>query len=211
MRSFCSNQGGFVPFHLARMRTRRDASRFVEVVPGVIAAAEFTCVATFIEPEAPEVTLHMRTADDGVISCERLEIAPPAGERITAVTLRAIPIGFLLKEAAVNGSAPGTIDAPDGSKYTLPGGEPTEEQEPEIEAKAGGRPRGYPIDDDELRRVADTYRAAIKLGEHPTQRVMREHHTGRSTASRWIRRARDAGHLGAARPRVAGEYDAEDS
>jgi hypothetical protein len=199
-----------VPFHIARMRTSRDPSRFVEVVPGVIAAAEFTCVATFIEPEAPEVTLHMRTADDGVIRCERLEITPPAGERITAVTLRALPIGFLIKEAAVNGSAPGIIDAPDGSKYTLPGGEPTAEQAPEIEAKTGGRPPGYPIDDDGLRRVADTYRAALKLGEPPTQRVKREHHVSRTTASRWIRRARDAGHLGEARPRVAGEYDSED-
>jgi hypothetical protein len=34
---------------------------------------------------------------------------------------------------------------------------------------------------------------------------MVEWNVSRSTASRWIKRARDAGYLGAARPRMAGE------
>ena len=56
-----------------------------------------------------------------------------------------------------------------------------------------------------LLEVADVYRSAHARREPPTKAVMGEWHVSRSTASRWIKRARNAGHLGPARPRMAGE------
>lgn len=56
-----------------------------------------------------------------------------------------------------------------------------------------------------LAEVADVYRRACARREPPTQAVMVEWATTRSTASRWIRRARDVGELGPAQPRKVGE------
>lgn len=52
--------------------------------------------------------------------------------------------------------------------------------------------------------VARIYLAAYAAGEPPTQAVMREWACSRSTASRLVRSAREAGCLGPAVPRVAG-------
>jgi hypothetical protein len=62
-----------------------------------------------------------------------------------------------------------------------------------------------PVDDETLRKVADTYRTAHARGEPPTRAVMAQWCVSRSTASRWVYRAREAGMLGPAVPRVAGE------
>lgn len=53
--------------------------------------------------------------------------------------------------------------------------------------------------------VADVYRRAFVRNQAPTKAVMDEWNVSRSTASRMVKRARAAGFLGAAVPRVAGE------
>ncbi|MDP9344594.1 MAG: hypothetical protein M3P44_02535 [Actinomycetota bacterium] len=71
-----------------------------------------------------------------------------------------------------------------------------------------GRPR-KPIDDETLGAVATVYREALKNAKqkHPTAAVVDAFGFGsRSTASRWIRRARDMGLLGPAREGRAGEF-----
>lgn len=65
----------------------------------------------------------------------------------------------------------------------------------------GGRGR-RPITAEHLEEVADVYRRGRHRG---TQWVMEEWQVPRSTASRWIRRARDEKILGEAIPRAAGE------
>jgi len=65
-------------------------------------------------------------------------------------------------------------------------------------AQAGGGPS-----DADLRAVADIYQLAYLTGA-PTKTVMQRLDLPRSTASRWIRIARDRGLLGPATPRKAG-------
>lgn len=76
-------------------------------------------------------------------------------------------------------------------------------------AKGGRRPRqGSPVTDHQLGEVAQLYRAAIAQGVPPTQTIADEMHAARSTAARWVGKARERGFLGAALPGRAGEADA---
>ena len=62
--------------------------------------------------------------------------------------------------------------------------------------EAKGRRR---LTDDDLRRVAAVYRAALADGEAPTAAVHRELRLrSRGQAARWVKRAREEGHLGPA-------------
>jgi hypothetical protein len=58
---------------------------------------------------------------------------------------------------------------------------------------------------DHLRQVAEVYRAALSDGEPPTLAVAERFSTSHSNAARWVRQAREAGHLGAAIGPRAGE------
>ncbi|MDQ6854728.1 MAG: DUF6214 family protein, partial [Actinomycetota bacterium] len=69
--------------------------------------------------------------------------------------------------------------------------------------------RRHTVTDNDLRRVAATYRAALETGNPPTAAVEDEFQVSRATAGRLVRRARDRGFLGAATPRKAGEADKE--
>ena len=62
------------------------------------------------------------------------------------------------------------------------------------------------VNSEMLREVADVYKRAHGKRQPPTQAVMTEWDVTRATASRWVRRAREHGFLGAARPRTAGEF-----
>jgi hypothetical protein len=65
--------------------------------------------------------------------------------------------------------------------------------------EAGGGPSHQ-----DLRAVADIYQLAYLTGASPTKTVMERFGLPRSTASRWIRLAREHGLLGPATPRKAG-------
>jgi hypothetical protein len=63
---------------------------------------------------------------------------------------------------------------------------------------ASGRPRRRRqlLTDEQLRAVVDDYVMFRELGQRdPTVQVAKKHHASRTTASRWIRRARDEGLL----------------
>ena len=71
--------------------------------------------------------------------------------------------------------------------------------------------QGSRITDEDLREIADTYRAALAAGDPPVRAII-DHRKAidkpisRSTAGRWVQVARKRGHLGPApRERVAGE------
>lgn len=54
------------------------------------------------------------------------------------------------------------------------------------------------LTDDDLARTARAYRAAVKAGEPPTAAVAQELGLTRGQAARWVKRAREEGHLGPA-------------
>jgi hypothetical protein len=66
-------------------------------------------------------------------------------------------------------------------------------------ARAGGGPS-----EEDLRAVADVYQLAYATGAPPAKTVTQRLGLPRSTASRWIRMARERGLLGPATPRKAG-------
>jgi hypothetical protein len=75
-------------------------------------------------------------------------------------------------------------------------------------ARDARRPhRGSPVTDENLRQVAKLYRAAIKRGDPPTETVAETMHIARSTAARWVTRARERKLLGPALRGRAGEAD----
>jgi hypothetical protein len=65
-----------------------------------------------------------------------------------------------------------------------------------------GRPK---ITRDLLQEVADVYRRAHERGDPPTQAVADHFPTPRSTAAKWVQRAREEGFLGKTEERRAGE------
>ncbi len=81
-----------------------------------------------------------------------------------------------------------------------------DDQEHRVTAKAVARARARPrrkVTDDLLREVAEVYRTNVD--DRPTQAIRERFGMPRSTAALYVRRARDAGHLGAAQPGKAGE------
>jgi hypothetical protein len=65
-----------------------------------------------------------------------------------------------------------------------------------VEGATATRRRRHLLSDAELRQVAQDYETFRGLGQRdPTVQVAKKHHASRTTASRWIRRARDLGLL----------------
>jgi hypothetical protein len=65
--------------------------------------------------------------------------------------------------------------------------------------------RGSPITDENLRQVAEVYRAALERGDPPTETVANVLNVARSTAARWVSKARERDFLGPAMRGRAGE------
>jgi len=65
--------------------------------------------------------------------------------------------------------------------------------------------RRYQVTDDHLAEVAKVYRAAVEGNLPPTKAVAKHFTVSHSTAARWVGMARQAGHLGPALGKRAGE------
>lgn len=61
------------------------------------------------------------------------------------------------------------------------------------------------LTDTHLCAVAEVYRMALTEGHPPTQAIAEKYQTAHSTASKWVRKARDAGILGATSKGRSGE------
>jgi hypothetical protein len=156
---------------------------------------------------------------DGV-RLERRPGAPP----IRSATLRRLHIPDYVDLAAdsfgqwvIPGKGPITVTFPDGETYPLrsaPSGDDHVAtpisgmtRTPEYKAaKRAPRERGR-VTDETLQEVARVYREALIARRPPTREVEAVMHRSRSTAGRWVMRARQKGFLGSARPRRAGEAD----
>ena len=128
------------------------------------------------------------------LTVTRREDGPP----ITTEGLRQIPIAAFLRLAVEGNRMRIGPRQHDGhtSTWELTWAGPITLSE---RARGGGGPS-----EDDLRAVADVYQLAYVTGGAPTKTVMERLGLPRSTASRWIKMARDRGLLGPATPRKAG-------
>lgn len=126
---------------------------------------------------------------------------------ISGELLRTIPVARLVREA-VTAAMNKVRELPDGRVVPLITDQGDRDEF--YASFAGGmrQPRrGSPLSDDHLRRVADLYRAALERGDPPTQTIADEFPVplARSTAAKWVMKARERGFLGPAMQGKAGE------
>lgn len=181
--------------------------------PFVLAAARAGAAKRFLVPERftatgasanVGVTMTVETDASGVPRCTALALHElEGGEPITGGTLRRIPVQALMREALAH--VAGQVQAlPDGGGTRADfGGRPAD-----FERDTQQRRRRTSITDDHLHHVADVYKAALGRREPPTQAVADEMYAARSTAARWVAKARAKDYLGPAVPGRAGERSA---
>lgn len=159
--------------------------------------------ATAVEDDLDlELELELDVGDRGETYCRRLEVRTASGSEVTGETLRRIPLARL--SGVVVATAAWKVTGP----TTMQTGTTRSERVEFYQgyARDARRPRqGSPLTDTHLRQVADRYRAAYERGDPPTQTVADEMHVARSTAARWVARARERELLGPAMPGRAGE------
>jgi hypothetical protein len=182
----------------------------VEIAPGVSVPRLYR--VRLDEKTFPECEVLVEVLEGGRAVCRHLRVtARSPNETIDWKTLRRIPIDRLMTETLglvaeasidVGGRtlriAPGSLAPGEGREALL-----RQVREKLKPAKTGGRP---PLSDDHLEEVARVYRSAPQTpAKFVEEYFNRDGYVSRSTISRWIRRARDAGHLGQAIPRKPGE------
>jgi len=173
-----------------------------------------------IEPEDAERPIcHLRlTLEGGRVECDEVSLERrPGSRRIGSADLR-VPLPEYVRLAV---DAAAALRVPAGSTWSFDGvAEPitvlaelddgfvatplvgmTRTQEYRDIAGSRLAPADRQIT---LREVADVYTRALARRQRPTKAVMEEWNLSRSTASRWVRRAREECLLGPATPRTAG-------
>lgn len=181
-----------------------NGRRLTDVGDGFAVLDDFDAVV--VDADLPyDVAVHVKIAN-GVLTCTSLEARQrDDGPLVTSAGIRQIPVADVLRsvaayadEWAMKGSTA------EGYSWPLNGGERSAYLQRRRRAERKGRRR---ITDDELELVAKTYRAAMARGQAPTVAVQVELHLNtREQAARWVRKAREAGHLEPAPgPRMKGE------
>lgn len=166
-------------------------------------ASKFGESGAFADLPVEVVSLGIEVDDRGRPRCTGIEVRARAGAAVTGDALR-LPVGRLIREVVagtaekVESSAPGIIK-------TAPFSMPIDERAELYEELIRQPRRGAPLTDRDLIQVARIYRAAMERGDPPTKMLADRMKVGRATASRWIKRARNDGHLGEAIPGRAGE------
>lgn len=178
-------------------------TKFISLGPGLAAPAaiKYRCPVSFTDRMGNKQRYDVEAEvvfEEGRYVCDRLTIRrQEGGAPVTTEGIRAIPVAMLLHVAVESWVAETTPTEDGGYRAAwphwpvLPG---LSER-----AKAGGGPS-----DEDLRTIATAYQVAYATGAAPTKTVMQRFELPRSTASRWIRMARERGLLGPATPRKAG-------
>lgn len=140
---------------------------------------------------------------DGKPACMSLTLWRLDGEPLTRDDLRNVSLGEYVAQAAAE------------QAFVLREGESIESLAPAQSGDFAAVREQLPrqrrrVTENDLRRVAATYRAAHRAGLPPTQAVMEGEHVSRAQAGRLVKRARGAGFLGPAAPRKSGELPPED-
>jgi hypothetical protein len=161
--------------------------------------------------EGSDFKLEIEVGDDGNGRAIAIEVRPRSGG-VTSENLRHLPITRLTRQAVAGAAQrvePGKVGGHRLLEAMLTRGRSQAESDAAFYrayTKDARRPRsGSPLTDDNLRSVADLYRAAIERGDPPTQTVSDEMHVARSTAARWVAEARKRRFLGPAIRGRAGE------
>jgi hypothetical protein len=148
------------------------------------------------------IELDIEVSDRLQAHCSGLRLSAGSGQ-VTSETLRQIAVGRLAREAVA------TVASFFERDETAPGNFwmfPPADVAAEIFADARRPRRGIPLTDADLEEVADLYREAVAGGDtSPTLTISERKHVGRSTAARWVSRARARGYLGPAVRGRAGE------
>lgn len=193
---------------------------FVRIGTGLAVARRFIAEVTPADESLPICKLRVLVEDRPIcvaLQCERR----PGGAPLTSALLRRLPLAQYVREVTTHESFRYTHDEAERKlwasgrtvlSFELDGrpawGAPrppgrsladdAEERRAAVRLMSRRQPRrGIPITDDDLREVAEVYRAHEVTGR-PTAAVMEHHNVARATASRWIARARERGYLGAA-------------
>lgn len=148
--------------------------------------------ATFYGPELPcRVSLDLEF-EDGRLECKELKCTVRDGDdELTSEAIRQIPVRLLIQEAA---------------EYVLQDEVPRKRVQYILEdldyqtlVSRGPTP-------ETLEWVAVIYRFAYACHDDPTKSVVERFGIPRSTAGRWVAKAREQGFLGPAADRRAGEH-----
>lgn len=192
--------------------TIRPGQPFVLVAGRHGAAKRFVVPQRFIATTTVagvEVALTVETDEHGASHCVALELRQlDDGEPITGGTLRNLPAPTRLVREAVSTLAEEVQSRPGGNLTAAIPGFGHDDGGVAFEQNVRRPRRGVPITDEQLHDVARIYRAAHESGVPATEAVAREKHLARSTAARWVSKARERGILGPALPGQAGEADA---
>lgn len=178
----------------------RDGRTGFERVGDAVLPRRFT--ARFEFPEDHDVELEIGV-EGGTPVCESIRIVRnPGRPSLTGAEMKRLPLANWIAMAATGVAMTRTEDAfPPG----VTGWEPASEGDQEhIFADVEKRQRRRVIDDSLLRDVARVYRANVDTGA-PTDAVREQFHVAGSTAARYVKLARQAGHLGESTPGKAGE------
>lgn len=152
----------------------------VDLGGGLQVPAEIDVTAEDVGGCAVQLTA-VYNPDSGRYAARSITVRADDGE-VTGEILRSIPVARILRE--------GVMDMVQALTF-LDMGSP-----PDDLGKAGPT-------DETLRWVARIYRWALLVGDAPTQAVAEGLSVPRSTAGRWVTRARDRGHLTVMDPRAA--------
>lgn len=128
------------------------------------------------------VTIHQGVEEETGLSrpweVRSLAVEHTSGEAITSTLLRSVPVAEVLSAVVDEASPPGFVLYGSGV--------------PHDDLPAAGK-RG-PVDET-LRLVGLVYDNARLQGGNPVQEVAQKFEISRSTATRWVRRATDRGHV----------------
>jgi hypothetical protein len=160
--------------------------------------------------EGNSLAIEIELDAEGIPQCRGLNLRDTDGVGITTKTLRRVALVRLMREAVAQAARLYTPVEKDGKPVFRIVSTPPSEAASFYEGyvKEARRPRqGSPVTDERLQAVADLYRKAIEEGQPPTREIADSMHVGRSTAARWVAKARERGYLGPAIQGRAGEKD----
>jgi len=151
-----------------------------------------------------DLGLEVEIGDRGEPRCRQLEVRATGEDEVTGETLRRVPVARLL--GLVLAVAAWKVTSPTTMQTGMAAGAMREFYQ--SYARGSRRPRrGSPLTDANLRQVAELYRAAFDRGDPPTATIAGELHIARSTAARWVAKARERGLLGPSIRGRAGEAE----
>jgi hypothetical protein len=200
---------------LANIQKFGDGPVRVGILPGVafqpyggrfVLPREFTAV--YDVSNEPLVAFRVLVGDTGRVDIDEIQLLRrPGAKSLGGASLRDIPVDKL-RRAAMEEAAFEVVQTEDGPKPLRVKDRPEARDELfaayQVDTKQPAR-QGVPITKKRLEEVAQVYRDASVTSRRPKQVVASTFHVSTSTASRWIRAAREQGLLGQAMPGRAGE------